>query len=96
MKNTNKPRLSHTQAEKLSEVLGVLAALVAFSLYGFRTSSPLFYAVMSLSAALAVACIVIKMVFFRCPHCRKTLPFRTFITLEYCPRCGNGLESAEE
>ena len=40
---------------------------------------------------LLAANVVITLLFWRCPHCRKLLPVRGFLKLEYCPRCGQPL-----
>lgn len=42
-------------------------------------------------AILVAANMVITLLFWRCPHCRKLLPVRNSLRMEYCPRCGQPL-----
>ena len=45
-----------------------------------------------IGSGIAVAAdLLITLVFWRCPHCRKLLPVRGVLRMEYCPRCGEPL-----
>lgn len=45
-----------------------------------------------IALVLSVAAdVVITLLFWRCPHCRKMLPKRFLIGMDYCPRCGQSL-----
>lgn len=42
--------------------------------------------------AVFIAGAVVTVVFWRCPACRKMLPVRGGMGMEFCPFCGNPLE----
>lgn len=46
-------------------------------------------------AGISIACIgfLFFLIFWRCPFCRKHLPFHGMIGMVNCPYCGNKLES---
>lgn len=35
---------------------------------------------------------VVFLVFYRCPHCHRLLPWRAPLDMEYCPFCGEFIE----
>lgn len=36
--------------------------------------------------------VVVRLVFYRCPHCRRLLPWRAPLDMEHCPYCGEFIE----
>ena len=46
-------------------------------------------------AGIIIACIgfLFFLIFWRCPFCRKHLPFHGMIGMVNCPYCGNKLDS---
>ena len=45
-------------------------------------------------AGLIITCIgfIYFLIFWRCPFCRKQLPFQGMFGMEYCPYCGNKID----
>ncbi len=84
----HRAKLNHKQAGTLSEILCILAIACAFSLFLLEEASFFFGLIVFLSIVLCCAGLAVKIMFYRCPHCRQRLPLRTFVTLDYCPRCG--------
>lgn len=37
---------------------------------------------------ICIGGIVVRLVFYRCPHCHRPFPWRTPLAMEYCPYCG--------
>lgn len=44
-----------------------------------------------IGALLAVSGFVFFLFFWKCPSCRKHLPFSGMLGMEYCPYCGKNL-----
>lgn len=67
----------------------VLCLLAKLMLSGGNPTLSFIFVIMGI--ALLFAHIVIGIVFWRCPHCRRLLPEKTY-RIEFCPRCGMPLE----
>ena len=84
--------MNYKKSKKLSTTLLILALVVAFSLYFFKEPNALFYVLLVMSVALFMAGIIVQIIFYRCPHCRGGLPWRSFLG-KYCQHCGKELDS---
>lgn len=83
--------MDYRKANMFSEILGITAIVAAFSLECFSEINLLFNIIVLISAMLVVSSLAVKIVFYRCPHCHKLLPLRTFTAPDYCWRCGKTL-----
>lgn len=53
------------------------------------TSTPVFFVI---GLLLLIGGVVVRLVFYRCPHCHRLLPGRAPLDMDYCPYCGKRLE----
>lgn len=88
--------MDYRKAGALGDVLVIASVVVVFMLYGFSEINVWFYLVLATSISLLIAGIVVKVAFYRCPHCHKWLPFRKLTPPDYCCSCGKKLESNSE
>lgn len=90
-------------ANKVSLIFGVLALVFILCLLFFDTVNAAYIVVVSLSVLCLLVCIVVKIVFYRCPHCRGMIPWQSVVGFtrwnrgiarlkwKKCPKCGKPL-----
>lgn len=88
--------MDYKKAEKLSGGLLIASVVVAFVLSCVEETNLLFYAILVTSIALIIGGFAVKIIFYRCPHCRQLLPFRRITPPDYCCSCGKKLEPDNE
>lgn len=84
--------MDYKRANKLSNILMLAGIIVALLLYCFNVVNALFIITAVAALALVITGVMVKYMFYRCPHCHTGLPLRTFSLPEYCPYCGERLE----
>lgn len=84
--------MNYKKANRLSGIFFCLAIALAVLLFCFDDVNAGFRTIVVLSLLALIVGFGIKIKFFRCPHCHKILPFRTFSLPCYCPNCGEKLE----
>lgn len=79
--------MNHLRARKLSNVLIVVGAFLAFSLYAIGQVNALFIAVAVASFVCVGGGFVVLSIWYRCKSCKKPLPFRAYVEPDICPFC---------
>jgi hypothetical protein len=82
--------MNYRNVTVVSAVLIVLGLVTSVFLYLFKDVSVGFVLVAILEFLFIVAGIVLKIIYYRCPHCQGMLPFRSLLPA-YCPNCGKPL-----
>ena len=70
--------MEYKKAAMVSDVLAIASVLLALILQGF--SERFIWIGIGAVTVLMISAIVIKVVFYRCPHCHRLFPMRTFTT----------------
>lgn len=71
----------------LSTVLPVIGVLCIF---GYAFAGNILYGWVAF-VILSLASGMINTIFFRCPHCHKSIPANSTVNQKYCPLCGEDL-----
>ncbi len=77
--------MDYKTANKLYNIFCIIGVGFIAALFIFKEASALFILCAVLAAVCCVAGAVIKSLFYKCPHCRAVLPFRTVKTPDICP-----------
>ncbi len=84
--------MNFKKADKLCNILSLLGIGLALSLYLFEEINALFTILIMVAVALVAGALMVKIMYYKCPHCQNWLPFRSKVP-EYCPSCRKKLES---
>ncbi len=77
---------------KLCHILQLSGIVFALTLFFFKGIDVLFIVIAVFALLLVVGGLVVKLMFYKCPHCHSGLPLRTLTLPTYCPSCGEKLE----
>ncbi len=69
-------------------MIGIILILASFLLVKFG----LFFILFILGVVMFVISMIIKRIFYRCPHCQMQLPFPTPKIPTCCANCGNKMD----
>ena len=84
--------MNYKTASRLSSILMVMGVVTSIFLYLFQEIDFWFVFVTVLALLFVAAGLLVKFAFYRCPHCRRLLPFKTMTMPKYCSYCGKELE----
>lgn len=84
--------MNYKSANSLFYVFIIAGIVTTLFLYLFEEVDFWFGFVAVLALIFLLAGIAIKVIFYRCPHCRVLLPLKTTTKLIYCHSCGEKLE----
>lgn len=80
-------------AQILGFALQMVGAFFLFIAYGSREATNIFqWVVCIIGAVPCLAGLIINLVFWRCPNCRKMLPWRNAFAITHCPWCMEQLD----
>jgi len=82
--------MNHKQAFKAGEILSIAGVVLILCLYLFKSVNTGFYITVGAAFLLILLSFVIKGIFYRCPKCRKSLPYKVKMP-DQCPHCGEKL-----
>ena len=82
--------MDHKKAGTVSNILIGLAVLLSLLLFLFDEINTVFVIIVIVAAVLLICAVVIKLKYYRCPHCHDWLPFRSKPGV-YCKYCGKKL-----
>lgn len=75
----------------ISKLLTVILPVIGvLCIFGFAFAGNIFYGWV-LFVVLALLSGLINTIFFRCPHCGKSIPANSTVNQKYCPLCGEDL-----
>jgi L-asparagine transporter-like permease len=84
--------MNYKSANSLFYVFIIMGIVTTLFLYMFEEVDFWFGFVAVLALLFLLAGIAIKVIFYRCPHCRVLLPLKTTTKLKYCHNCGEKLD----
>lgn len=84
--------MNYRRANTLALVLCVIGVVIAIVLYSFQNVTTWFIVLTVLAGLCIIAGVVVKLVFYRCPHCNGRLPLKAVSAREFCPCCGKKLD----
>lgn len=84
--------MNYRSANSLCEILCITGLVTTLCLFLFETVNFWFYVIAVVGLLLVITGGVIKVIFYRCPHCHGLLPMRTMAIPKYCPECGKKLD----
>ncbi|MPN06794.1 hypothetical protein SDC9_154051 [bioreactor metagenome] len=84
--------MNYKTAKRLSDFLAIISVAVAVLIYLLNENEAAFIGLGLLALAIVIAALVIRIKFYKCPHCAAKLPVKTFDSPERCPACGGKLE----
>ena len=75
----------------ISKLLTVILPVIGvLCIFGFTFAGNIFYGWV-VFVVLALISGLINTIFFRCPHCGKSIPANSTVNQKYCPLCGEDL-----
>ena len=82
--------MNYRKANLWNNILIVVAVIIAFLTYGFSGLAQ--YIIGGVAVLILIAALVIKGLYWRCPHCKSMLPWKSFTAPVHCMQCGKKLD----